>query len=89
MFKEYLQGVNVCVCACYLEAVLDVVARLPDAHSLQHTCVTQLPQHQVIIKPQGQLRKRKPEEKNKIIEEEGRTTEEGEATGGYREKRGK
>ena len=35
----------------YLEAVLDVVARLPDAHSLQHTCVPQLPQHQVIIKP--------------------------------------
>lgn len=45
-------------CVCYLEAVLDVVARLPDAHSLQHTCVAQLPQHQVVIKPQGQLRDR-------------------------------
>lgn len=43
----------------YLEAVLDVVARLPDAHSLQHTCVAQLPQHQVVVEPQGQLRDRR------------------------------
>ena len=70
ILKEYLHGVNVCV--CYLEAVLDVVARLADAHSLQHTCVSQLPQHQVIIKPQGQLRKRK----KKVIEErKGKMTE--------------
>jgi len=45
--ERYQQVVNV----CYLEAVLNVVTRLPDSHSLQHTCVPQLPQHQVIIKP--------------------------------------
>lgn len=39
----------------YLEAVLDVVARLPDAHRLQHAGVAQLPQHQVVAEPQGQL----------------------------------
>lgn len=39
----------------YLEAVFDVVARLADAHRLQHAGVAQLPQHQVVAKPQGQL----------------------------------
>lgn len=61
------------MCVCYLEAVLDVVARLPDAHSLQHTCVAQLPQHQVVIKPQGQLRDR-DSTTGEIIRDEKRST---------------
>lgn len=47
MLEEYTQ----CNCVYYLESVLDVVTRLPDVYCLQHTCVTQLPQHQVIVKP--------------------------------------
>lgn len=44
-------GIDIDITAGYLEGELDVVAWLPDAHSLQHACVPQLPEHQVIIKP--------------------------------------
>lgn len=50
----------------YLEAVLDVVARLADAHRLQHAGVAQLPQHQVVAEPQGQLGRKENTRKDAV-----------------------
>ena len=41
----------------YLEAVLDVVSRLPYAYRLQHASVAQLPQDQLVVEAQRQLGK--------------------------------
>lgn len=38
------------VWVAYLEGVLGTVAGTPDAHCLQHACVAQLLQHQLIVK---------------------------------------
>lgn len=44
--------------AAYLEGVLGAVAGAPDAHGLQHACVAQLLQHQLIIKAKLLLQRR-------------------------------
>lgn len=58
----------------YLEAVLDVVARLPDAHRLQHAGVAQLPQHQVVAEPQGQLGDAESKKRRREVVGDGWTT---------------
>ena len=47
----YIHGVS------YLEAVLDVVSRLAYSYRLQHACVAQLPQDQLVVEAQRQLGK--------------------------------
>lgn len=39
----------------YLEGVLDAVPRLSDPDSLQHTCISELSQHQAVVETQWKL----------------------------------
>ena len=38
-----------------LEGVFAAVSWLANANGLQHPCVPQLPEHQAVVEPQGQL----------------------------------
>lgn len=49
----------------YLEGVLDAVSRLSDPDSFQHTCVSELSEHQAVIETQRQLRGREREKGGK------------------------
>lgn len=40
----------------YLEGVLDAVPGLSDPDSLQHTCISELSQHQAVVETQWKLR---------------------------------
>lgn len=42
----------------YLEGVLDAVPRLSDPDSLQHTCISELSQHQAVVETQWKLRRK-------------------------------
>lgn len=57
--------------------MLDVVARLPDPHRLQHAGVAQLPQHQVVAEPQGQLGDAESKETLRQVVGDGRTDDTG------------
>lgn len=39
----------------YLEGVLDAVPRLSDPDSLQHSCISELSQHQAVVETQWKL----------------------------------